>query len=97
MLNIAVTVLTALVISAAIKIVGALLVSALLTIPVAISLFVAKGFKQSVIVSVLVAEAAVVGGLLTAGIWNLAPGATIVLLLIAVLILTLIARRGIRV
>lgn len=97
MLNIAVTVLTALVISAAIKIVGALLVSALLTIPVAISLFVAKGFRQSVTVSVLVAEAAVVGGLLTAGIWNLAPGATIVLLLIVVLILTLIARRGIRV
>lgn len=44
-LNIAVTVLTALVISVAIKIVGALLVSALLTIPVATSLLLAKSFK----------------------------------------------------
>ncbi|MBN3522351.1 metal ABC transporter permease [Paenibacillus apiarius] len=96
-LNIAVTVLTALVISAAIKIVGALLVSALLTIPVATSLLVAKGFKQAVMTSVLVAEFAVVAGLLTAGIWNLAPGATIVLLLIAVLILTLVIRRGVKV
>lgn len=96
-LNIAVTVLTALVISAAIKIVGALLVSALLTIPVATSLLVAKGFKQAVMTSVLVAQFAVVAGLLTAGIWNLAPGATIVLLLIAVLILTLVIRRGVKV
>ncbi|MCE5173215.1 metal ABC transporter permease [Paenibacillus profundus] len=96
-LNLAVTVLTALVISAAIKIVGALLVSALLTIPVATSLLVARGFKQAVITSVLVAEFAVVAGLLTAGIWNLAPGATIVLLLIAVLILTLVIRRGVKV
>lgn len=93
-LNVAVTVLTALVISVAIKIVGALLVSALLTIPVATSLLLAKSFKKAVIVSVLVSESAVIAGLLMAGVWNLAPGATIVLLLIAMLILTLVIRRG---
>ncbi|SMG28224.1 metal ABC transporter permease [Paenibacillus aquistagni] len=95
--NLALTVLTALVISAAIKIVGALLVSALLTIPVAISLLIARSFKKAIIVSVLVSELAVIGGLIAAGVWNLAPGATIVLLLIAILIITMLVRKGIKV
>lgn len=94
LLNMIITVMTALVISTAIKIVGALLVSALLTIPAACSLIIARSFKQSVVFSVIIAEIAVVAGLVTAGVWNLAPGATIVLLLIAMLILTLIGKRG---
>ncbi|WP_036646943.1 metal ABC transporter permease [Paenibacillus pini] len=93
MLNMLLTVLTALVISTAIKIVGALLVSALLTIPVAISLLIARSFKSSVIFAVVISEIAVVIGLVIAGIWNLAPGATIVLLLIAMLILTMVGKR----
>ncbi|MCA1295907.1 metal ABC transporter permease [Paenibacillus sp. alder61] len=94
LLNMLITVMTALVISTAIKIVGALLVSALLTIPAACSLLIARSFKSSVIFSVAIAEIAVVAGLVTAGVWNLAPGATIVLLLIAMLILTLIGKKG---
>jgi len=94
LLNMLITVLTALVISTAIKIVGSLLVSALLTIPVATSLLLSRSFKSSVIMSVIIAEIAVVGGLVIAGVWNLAPGATIVLLLIAILILTLIGKKG---
>lgn len=94
--NVMISVLTALVISVSIKIVGALLVSALLTIPAACSLIIARGFRQSVITVVIVGELAVVLGLLIAGIWNLAPGGTIVLLLIAVLLLLLVLKRGIR-
>ncbi|BCG60114.1 metal ABC transporter permease [Paenibacillus sp. URB8-2] len=97
MLNMLITILTALVISTAIKIVGSLLVSALLTIPVAISLLLSRSFRISVILSVVIAEIAVVSGLVIAGIWNLAPGATIVLLLIALLVLTLIGKKGVRV
>ncbi|MDT3427449.1 zinc transport system permease protein [Paenibacillus forsythiae] len=96
MLNVLLTVLTALVISTAIKIVGSLLVSALLTIPVAISLLLSRSFRISVILSVVIAEIAVVSGLVIAGIWNLAPGATIVLLLIALLALTLVGKKGVR-
>ncbi|GIP58053.1 metal ABC transporter permease [Paenibacillus sp. FSL W8-0186] len=92
--NLLITVLTALVISTAIKIVGALLVSALITIPAACSLLIARSFKSSVIFSVIIAEIAVVIGLVMAGIWNLAPGATIVLLLIGMLIVTLIGKKG---
>jgi zinc transport system permease protein len=89
-----ISVLTALVISVAIKIVGALLVSALLTIPAACSLVIARSFRQSVVTVVVIAEAAVIGGLLIAGVWNLAPGGTVVMLLIAVLLLLLTFRRN---
>jgi zinc transport system permease protein len=95
--NLMISVLTALVISVAIKIVGALLVSALLTIPAACSLVVARSFRQSVILVVGIAEIAVIGGLMIAGVFNLAPGGTVVLLLIAVLLLLLTFRRQFKV
>lgn len=90
--NIMISVLTALVISAAIKIVGALLVSALLTVPAACSLALSRSFRQAIAIVVVVGEAAVLAGLWIAGIWNLAPGGTVVLLLIVLLILSLTAR-----
>lgn len=62
MMNMIITVLTALVVSTAIKIVGALLVSALLTIPVAISLLLARSFRSSIVLSVIISEIAVIGG-----------------------------------
>lgn len=90
--NIMISVLTALVISAAIKIVGALLVSALLTVPAACSLALSRSFRQAIVLVIAVGEIAVVTGLWIAGIWNLAPGGTVVLLLIAMLILSLTVR-----
>ncbi|WNQ09417.1 metal ABC transporter permease [Paenibacillus aurantius] len=95
--NIMITVLTALVISVAIKIVGALLVSSLITIPVAASLVVARSFRHSVVMAVLFSELAVIGGLILAGVANLAPGATVVLLLIAILMMALVLRKGLRI
>jgi zinc transport system permease protein len=92
--NLMISVLTALVISVSIKIIGALLVSALLTIPAACSLLIARSFKQSVLLAIVIAEVAMVGGLMIAGVWNLAPGATVVLLLIAILLLLLLAGAG---
>lgn len=94
--NVMISVLTALVISASIKIVGALLVSALLTIPAACSLIIAKSFRQSIVTVVVIGELAVIIGLLIAGVWNLAPGGTIVLLLIAILLILLLFKRGVR-
>ncbi len=88
--NIMITILTALVISVSIKIVGALLVSALLTIPVACSLLVARSFRHSVALSVLVSEIGVVAGLALSAWYDLAPGATIVLSLITILTLQMV-------
>lgn len=96
LLNVTLTVLTALVISVAIKIVGALLVSALLTIPVAASLLIARSFKKTFVWAIVFSEAAVFAGLVAAGTFNLAPGATVVLLLIGILITLLTWKRGFR-
>jgi len=90
--NILISVMTALVISVSIKIVGGLLVSALLTIPAACSLLLARSFRQSIFIVVLIGELAVIIGLLVAGIWNLAAGGTIVLVLIAFLLIILLGK-----
>src|SRR5699024_12871961 len=58
-------VLTALVIAASIRIVGVLLVSALMTLPVASAMRLAKGFKQMVVISIVLGEIAVIGGLIS--------------------------------
>lgn len=94
--NMAMTMLTALVIGVSIKIVGALLVSSLLTIPVACSLLVAKSFKSSVIWAVVFSEFAIIAGLVAAGVWDLAPGAVIVLLLIVLMSGLLVLKKGFR-
>ena len=90
--NIALTILTALVVSVAIKIVGALLISALLTIPVACSLVLGRSFRQTILYAVLFSEIGVVAGLTLSGLLNLAPGGMVVLTLI-VLLIGLIAGR----
>ncbi|HZG58081.1 metal ABC transporter permease [Paenibacillus sp.] len=95
-LNLTLTALTALVISVSIKILGALLVSALLTIPVASSLLIGRSFKRSIVWAIVFSETAVLLGLVAAGLFNLAPGATIVLLLIVILIGLLTLKKGFR-
>lgn len=92
--NILISILTALVISASIKIVGALLVSALLTIPAACGLALSKSFRQAIALVVIIGEVAVLAGLWMAGFWNLAPGGTIVLLLIVILLGSLVVRKS---
>jgi zinc transport system permease protein len=93
-LNFLLTVLTALVITAAIKVVGALLVSALITIPVACSLLISNSFWRTALWAVAFSEAAVLAGLSAAGVLNLAPAASIVLLLVLMLMVLLIWKRG---
>ncbi|MCX8001476.1 MAG: metal ABC transporter permease [Anoxybacillus mongoliensis] len=79
-------VLVALVIAASMRIVGILLVSSLMTLPVAASIRIAKGFKQALWLSVIFGELAVVVGLFLSYYLNLAPGGTIVLLAVCILI-----------
>ncbi|MFS0822684.1 metal ABC transporter permease [Bacillus sp. 1P02SD] len=76
----------ALVIAASMRIVGILLVSSLMTLPVAAAIRVAKGFKQTIILSVIFGELAVVFGLVLSYYLDLAPGGTIVVLSIMVLL-----------
>lgn len=84
-LNLLFMVLVALVIATAMRIVGILLVSAMMTLPVASSLQMARSFKQTIIYAVVFAETAVVGGLVLSYYLDLASGGTIVLLAAAML------------
>ncbi|MBA4535846.1 metal ABC transporter permease [Bacillus aquiflavi] len=86
-------VLVALVIAVSMRIVGILLVSSLMTLPVAASMRLAKGFKQTIFFSILFGEIAVTGGLLLSYYLDLAPGGTIVLLSVFILILAILTRK----
>lgn len=86
-------ILTALVIAASIRIVGVLLVSALMTLPVATSMRVAKSFKQTIWYSILYGETAVIVGLISGYYLEIPPGGTIVLTAVLLLGLTLLAKK----
>jgi zinc transport system permease protein len=77
--------ITALVIAASMKIVGILLVSSLMTLPVAASIRIAKGFKQTIWLSVLFGEVAVISGMFLSYYLDLASGGTIVVCLVLIL------------
>ncbi|KWW21660.1 MULTISPECIES: metal ABC transporter permease [Peribacillus] len=83
-------VMVALVIAASMKIIGILLVSSLMTLPVAASLRFAKGFKQMIGFSILFGEVSVVGGLFLSYNLDLAPGGTIVIIAVLILILSIL-------
>ncbi|MGB6779672.1 MAG: metal ABC transporter permease [Planococcus citreus] len=86
-------IVTALVIAGSMRIVGILLVSSLMTIPVATAMRVAKSFKQTIWLSILFGEISVLTGLVAAFYFNLAPGGTIVVTSIAILLVILAYRK----
>jgi zinc transport system permease protein len=82
-------IMVALVIAASMRIVGILLVSSLMTLPVAASIRFAKGFKQTIFFSILFGEISVLGGLFLSYYLDLAPGGTIVLIAVLILVLAI--------
>lgn len=86
-------IVVALVIAASMRIVGILLVSSLMTLPVAAAMRLAKGFKEAIIYSIVFGELSVVIGLVSAFYLNLAPGGTIVVTSIAVLLIVLLVKK----
>ncbi|WP_342432333.1 metal ABC transporter permease [Neobacillus sp. FSL H8-0543] len=86
-------VMVALVIAASMRIVGILLVSSLMTLPVAASMRIAKGFKQTLLLSVIFGEISVLGGLFSAYYLDLAPGGTIVMIAVIILVITILYRK----
>jgi zinc transport system permease protein len=74
------------------KIVGSLVVSSLVVLPTAIALQMKKGYKFTMIASVLFSVGAMISGLVIAYYANLKPGATIVTVSVALLLLMIIYR-----
>jgi zinc transport system permease protein len=91
-------VLTAVTVVAAMRVVGVLLVAALMVLPVASSRLLARSFRSTVLIAVVVGVASVVAGLVAARQWSLAPGGSIVLAATACFAVTAAVRgRGQRV
>lgn len=93
LVNLVFTLLVALTIAISMRIVGILLVSALITLPVAASLQLSRSFKQTLWLSILFAEISVLGGLTTAFYLDWASGGTIVLFSVLVLLSVLLMKR----
>lgn len=85
--------IVAMVISASMRVVGILLVSALITLPVAISMRITKGFKQLIAFSIIIGEIAVIVGLTLAFYINISPGGVIVVLLVLMLACTMMYQK----
>lgn len=82
-------IIVALVIGASMRIVGILLVSSLMTIPVAAAIQLAKSFKGALVYSIVIGELSVIIGLFSAFHLDIAPGGTIVITSIIILLLVL--------
>ena len=83
-------IMVALVIAVSMRVVGILLVSSLMTLPVAASLRFANGFKQMIAYSIAFGETSVIGGLFLSYQLDLAPGGTIVMLAVLILIMSIV-------
>lgn len=86
-------IMVALVIAASMRVVGILLVSSLMTLPVAASIRIARGFKQTIFYSVVFGETSVLGGLIISYYLDLAPGGTIVMISVLILIVTILVKK----
>lgn len=86
-------ILVALVIAASMRIVGILLVSSLMTLPVASAMRISRGFKQMFVFSILFGEISVVCGLIVAYYLDIAPGGMIVMIAVLILLATLYGKK----
>ncbi|MFG6117098.1 metal ABC transporter permease [Halobacillus sp. MO56] len=93
MIHLLFIVMVALVIASAMQIVGILLVSALMTLPVAAALRIAKSFKQTIGLSIFLGEFSVLIGLITSYQLSVPPGGTIVVTAILILIMAISYRK----
>lgn len=85
--------LTALVVVAAMQMVGVILVAALLVVPAAGATLLASSFRTSLLAGVVISEIAVVSGITLSYVFGPPAGATIVVVAIAVYVLVAILGR----
>jgi zinc transport system permease protein len=86
LLNVLVAVTAAVTVTVAMRVVGLLLVSALMVVPVAAAQQIAKSFAASFVIAVVIGVAVTLSGTTTSYYVDVPPGATIVLMAIGVFI-----------
>jgi zinc transport system permease protein len=92
-INLVLMLLTAVTVSAASRIVGALMISSLLVIPAASAIMISKSYKQTFLISIILAEFFTISGLILSFYLDLRPGGTIVLTGVIVLIVIMLASK----
>ncbi len=93
-LNAVLAVLSAVTVVLAMKVVGILLVAAMIIIPAAAGLQLARSFRQAIWLSALISTATVFLGLMAAALWDLPAAGSIVVLSTLVFLACLAARRS---
>ncbi len=92
-INIYFAILVALTVGISMRIVGVLLISSLMVLPVATSLIISKSFKQALLYSNLFGILSVFVGLIISFYFDLAPGGTIVLTALSILLIVIFINR----
>lgn len=92
MLNYLFVILASVTVVTSMRLVGILLISALIVIPNITAMMYGKGFKKTVGMSVAISVFSVVSGIFISYYFNLAPSGAIVMMAVAILLVTLAAR-----
>ncbi len=87
------SIIVAATISAALKIVGMLVLSSMIALPVATALQLKTGFKKTLIASILFSITDIMAGLILSYHLNVAPGGFTSLISVIILIITIVAKR----
>lgn len=93
-INFIIMTLTAITVSVASRVVGALMISSLLVIPVAAAMTIARSYKQTMVLSIIFAEIFTLAGLFISYYLDLRPGGTIVLLGVIFLIIIMLVTKN---
>ena len=92
LLNYAFVILASVTVVTSMRLVGILLISALIVIPNITAMMFGKGFKKTVGIAMSISVISVVSGILLSYYYNVAPSGTIVMIAVAILIGVLVAR-----
>ena len=92
LLNYAFVVLASITVVTSMRLVGILLISALIVIPNITAMMFGKGFKKTVFISMSISVISVVSGILVSYFLNVAPSGTIVMIAVGILIGTLVLK-----
>ena len=92
LLNYAFVILASITVVTSMRLVGILLISALIVLPNITAMMFGRGFKKTLGISMLISVASVISGILLSYYYNVAPSGTIVVVAVAILIGVLVLR-----
>ena len=92
LLNYAFVVLASITVVTSMRLVGILLISALIVVPNITAMMFGKGFKKTVFISMGIAVISVISGILVSYFLNVAPSGTIVVIAVGILVGTLVLK-----